>query len=111
MINKRLIVVVGCFALVVIVLACVFVAVSGQDVSKNTYKQLKAGMSKTEVRATFRGQPFDVHANVERWIGYDGCARLIYDDKGKLVWRDWQIRPYRNRFPESILQPINWPID
>jgi hypothetical protein len=105
----------GLFVLTIALLVLTGIVVSPfflrQDVTKNTCNLLKAGMTRDEVRAVFGGRPYDTSDNEERWIGYEGCARLIYDDNGHLVWREWDNMPRRNRFPESIGWPVRWPID
>lgn len=89
----------------------IFFVTRDTGVTKANYSQLQFGMEKHEVRAIFGGRPYDSHFNQERWIGYDGCVTLTYDEHEKLVWREWESSPYRRRFPDNIWGSIQGAID
>jgi hypothetical protein len=106
--NRKLIIGITIAGMLTLVGIWFFVAPS---TTKAGYLSLKAGMTKNEIRAIL-GNPYDSIGGVDRHIGYEGCAMLFFDiDKGTLAWREWEELPYRNRFPRSIFQPIQWPID
>jgi hypothetical protein len=96
--------------------ACLIVALAiaaprPAQVTKESCYSMPHGISRSKVHETL-GRPYDSWATQERFIGYDGCATIFFDEKGCLAGRNWDVLPYRRHFPDSILHgQIQWPMD
>lgn len=80
-------------------------------VTKTNYRRVQWRMTKSEVHTILGGAPYRSNGREDLWIGYHGSIVITFDENELVAWRAWDKLPYRNRFPQSILQSIQWPID
>ena len=116
---KRWVAVIGVIALVIWFGVILTVALAPRGVTGANDNRIKKDMTKREIHAILGGffaGPYQIQevgngAVIEWWIGYGGCAKLSYDEHGKIVWREWELYPHCTYFPENIFHPVQWPID
>jgi hypothetical protein len=78
-------------------------------VTRANYRLIKTEMTKSQIHRLLGGMfatadyteklPLGTR---ETWYGDEGTIILVFDDKGQIIWKEWDDRTHRRKFPDNL---------